>query len=200
MTTYSRPIFNIPVSFSSSPVVYVYKTVAFTSPSNLTSSGVLGGDNFAVKSGFCRHPNDGGTGAYEENDDTISTYPTWYAFDGSMSTFCVIQAYQDYPGYLYIYNPDPINIESITITMRSSTYGIRSFTLQCSDDGNNWSNIEYFNAGSTSPSTWNITVTPYSGYHKYYRFEIDRGSRDSLSYRNVQMSNIVITGTKKSCK
>ena len=167
----------------------------FVSPSNLTSNGTLGGDSFAVKSGFFRHPSDGGNGEYEEWDDT-ETYPAWYAFDSSNSTFCLIPAYPEYLGYLYIYNPDPINIESMVITMRSSTYGIRSFTLQYSDDGETWYAIEYFNAGNTSPSTWNITVTPYSGYHKYYRFEIDRGSRDSLSYRNVQMANIIITGTK----
>jgi len=195
MTTYSKPIFNIPVSFSSSPIVYVYKTVSFTSPSNLTSNGTLGGDSFAVSRYYWSN------GEYLFVDDLPENandeHPAWKAFDSSSSTFNYIWANEDHHGYMIIYNPDPINIESITITMRSSTYGIRSFYLQGSNDGINYTNIEYFNAGNTSPSTWNITVSPYNGYYKYYRWEVDRGSRDSSSYTSVQMSNIVITGTKK---
>lgn len=200
MPTYTRPIFNKLVSFC----CVGYTIESFTSPSNVTVSGVdtLGGDVFAVARASYRHPGDSSSGYpageyVEEVSSNNSYYPSHYSFDGNSSTFSVTSAYQGYNGYFFIYNPDPINIESITITMRSSIYGIRSFYLQYSDDNETYTTLEYFNAGSTSPSTWNITVTPYNGYHKYYRWEIDRGSRDSTSYRNVQMTNIVLRGTKK---
>ena len=175
------------------------QVIAFTSPSNLTSNGTLGGDSFAVYSWAYRSPSDGSTAGTvwdETTDNNVSRYPAYNAFDASSSTFCVIPAYPDAHGFLIIYNPYPINIQAINITMRSSAYGMRSFYLQGSNDGVNYTNIEYFTQGSSSVSTWAINVTSYSDYYTYYRFEIDRGSRDSIAYANVQMKNIVVTGTQ----
>ena len=191
------------VKFNISYDLLSHSTItSFTSPSNLTSSGVdtLGGNIFAVARAGIIPPADASTnnpaGSYWEEVSTDSWYPPYLAFDNSSSTYGIVPAYQDYPGYLIIYNPNPFNIESISIQNRSSTYGIRSFYLQYSDNNETYTTLEYFNYGNTAPSSWNINVTPYEGYHKYYRWEIDRGSGNSTSYRNVQMKNIVLTGTQ----
>ena len=168
---------------------------SFTSPSNLTSSGILGGDTFALIR-YYAYRDSSQSYDYSWKTEENDSHPAWHAFDSSSSTFTYVGAYAEKHGFLYIYNPNSFNIESISIRNSCSTYGLRSFYLQYSDDNETYTTLEYFNYGNTAPSSWNINVTPYEGYHKYYRWEIDRGSRDGVSYSNVQMSNIVLRGTQ----
>ena len=160
---------------------------SFTSPSNMTSSGTLGGDSFAVSRYYV--PN--GLSTYRWEGDETNSLHMYLAFDSSSSTFCYVKTTSTKHGYFFVYSPNPFNIESMTIKMRSSSYSLRDFMLQYSDDNVSYTDIERFS--TTATSTWNITVTPYEGYHKYYRFEIyTAGSADSTA----QMTNIVLIGTQ----
>ena len=148
---------------------YKYTYATWTQPV-LTADGVLGGDDFAV---FCDSPNN-------------TSYPAYYAFDSSTSTFAVTHE-ADY----IIYNKNPINITKIDMTVRGSSYNYRGGTLYGSNDNINWKEIIALSA--LTNGSWDISSN--TGYYKYYKFS---GSAGDWQPKTLTLTATQQTGSVES--
>ena len=148
---------------------YKYTYATWTQPV-LTADGVLGGDDFAV---FCDSPNN-------------TSYPAYYAFDSSTSTFAVTHE-ADY----IIYNKNPINITKIDMTVRGSSYNYRGGTLYGSNDNSSWKEIIALSA--LTNGSWDISSN--TGYYKYYKFS---GSAGDWQPKTLTLTATQQTGSVES--
>ena len=115
---------------------------------NLTSSGTLGGDEFAVSAG------DNAEDAYKAVDSRTSTYYTSSTSTASM------------PVWYYIYNPKPLNITQIKMTFKSSYPG----TLKKVVGSKNNSKYTEIDMGYDSSS--GALILNHNQYYKYYGLSI----------------------------
>lgn len=122
----------------------------FTRP-NLTSNGVLGGEDFAVVG-----TNSAGSQPYQAMDGT-SSY--WWASAPSSANDTDIFTF---------YNPKPIKLESLNINYWSSstTYVASKITVEGSNDNSNWE--ELTSVGYVAGQTRNIEVNS-NKFYKYHR-------------------------------
>ena len=148
---------------------FKYTYAEWTQPV-LTANGTLGGDSFAV---FCDSPNN-------------TSYPAYYAFDSSTSTFAVTHE-ADY----IIYNKNPINITKIDMTVRGSSYQYKGGTLYGSNDNINWKEIIALSA--LTNGSWDISSN--TGYYKYYKFS---GSAGDWQPKTLTLTATQQTGSVES--
>lgn len=127
---------------------YKYSYSAFTQPV-LSEDGNIFGDSFAV---------------YE--DPIYNNNNAYKAFDGDSSTLCEVSC----PGYIIIYNPNPIKIPSITIKNYSSLFP-RTGNVQYSDNYSTWTTINDWSSNDGSGATWTINLSS-TGYHKWHKINI----------------------------
>ena len=122
----------------------------FTRP-NLTSNGVLGGNDFAVVG-----TNSAGSQPYQSMDGT-SSY--WWASAPSSANDTDIFTF---------YNPKPIKLASLNITYWSSstTYVASKITVDGSNDNSTWESLT--SVGYVSGQTRNIEVNSKK-FYKYHR-------------------------------
>ena len=112
----------------------------------------------------------------------------YYAFNGNLTTDG--QRWSTAPGSGYIgYNfSSPVRIHTIEVKNRVSGSNIRAFknfTLQGSNDGDNWTDIaELLNEVTTNNTTWRMSTVNSNSY-SYIRALIST-AYDSTSWTNAQ--------------
>ena len=142
----------------------VITEVPFVQPV-LTENGTIGGDSFAV-----------------DDDFKSSEHPVWHAFDGDNSSY-----WRDanIPGYIDIYNPNPLVIKNIRWGFFYSypTAG----NVQGSNDGDEWELIKEWT--NNKESDFDIDLSDNTKALKYYRINIS-----SVNMDVIHCSNLTITG------
>lgn len=142
----------------------VITEVPFVQPV-LTENGTMGGDSFAV-----------------DDDFKSSEHPVWHAFDGDNSSY-----WRDanIPGYVDIYNPNPLVIKNIRWGFFYSypTAG----NVQGSNDGSDWELIKEWT--NNKESDFDIDLSDNTKAFKYYRINIS-----SVNMDVIHCSNLTITG------
>lgn len=164
---------------SYSPIVrnprkyYKYIYGAWTRP-NLSSDGTLGGSSFAVS-------RTGGGG-------TTMTGSTYASMDGNTGTSCKF-AYSSNGSAYTFYNPKPLLLSSLSFTYYDGNigYGIKSGSLQASNDNSSWETLATF---TSNLSTWQINATKH---YKYFKINITDGYDVMLTEIYVNAKQLVET-------
>lgn len=137
---------------------------------NLSDFGVLGGDSFACAGG---------------------SYSLWHIFDG-VDNYGQLWSTNEDTRTLTIYNPKPIQINSVSWTNKYSTY-LGEVTWSGSNDGVNYTTIITF-SNMSSAASQTKTFPANSGYYKYFKMRVnvfhDYGDIDEMTF-NATVQNIV---------
>lgn len=146
---------------------YKYQYRNWTQPI-LTSNGTLGVGDFAV---YC--------------PENSTTYPAYYAFDGTTSNF-VVTHNNDY----IIYSANALNITSISMSDRSSSYNFKGGELYGSNNNKDWELIQ-----AISGTTWNLSSN--KKYYNYYKIkQTVSGDWQPSLFTVVAKEQISVKGTE----
>lgn len=164
-----------------------HRTISWVQPV-LTSNGTLGGDSFA-----CIASNEYTYGS--------TTYYAHLALDANNSTNWLTGTYSntDLPIYLIFYNPEPLNVTSISVANRGTynTYATEG-NVYASNDGNSYILLRSFtNSVSGTNNTWTIDLSSNSGTYKYYKLEITAGVWDKSKTNGMGISELQIIATQE---
>ena len=116
---------------------------------NLSDFGVLGGDSFACAGG---------------------SYRLWQIFDG-VDNYGQLWSTNEDTRTLTIYNPKPIQINSVSWTNKYNTY-LGEVTWSGSNDGVNYTTIITF-SNMSSAASQTKTFPANSGYYKYFKMRVN---------------------------
>jgi len=119
-----------------------------------------------------------------------STYDVFKAFDKNPSTYWY--AGGGAPQWIQYQFTVPVFVHTVTLTGNDSTgnvYNPNSITIQVSNDGNNFLNIQTFNQEFTStPTTLYIA---YKGYYKYWRVLVNSTNSFSPIIRELNFKGFI---------
>ena len=164
------PIFAQPISSGT------ITTRAFTQPT-LSTNGTIGGSSFAVKGSSEQT----GYGRY-----------AWKAVDGNTSTFWGSSVSNQ--GWLEIYNPNPLNITSVSWQNYNASYRPTTMRIYGGNTEESLQVLMDFSNFSTSSATTTINMSSNTGYYKIYRFETLGQAYSNTSLTCVELS---ITATEQ---
>lgn len=159
-----------------------YISSSWTRP-NLSSNGTLGGTSFAVYS----------------NSQYSNNTQAWEAFDGTgKSTSSYYQGKKADNPYLIWYNPDPLNITSITymnLYQNAGNETPKSGYIYGSNTNGNWSTItSYSNSTATNYGTWSVNLSGNNSFYKYHKMTF-AGLPNTSTY--VACTELYLTGNKQ---
>lgn len=174
-----------------SKLFYRIEDETFTRP-NLSADGTMGGSAFAVSAiGYSY-----ASYIYKAVDSSPST--CWQI---SFSTTPVTSSN---PIWYILYNPEALNIKSLTVTSPANTSNegmkyhrtIRNATLQGSNDNSSWEDITSVSGeGKKANTVFNCsTNTKYYKYHRILVTAVNPYSPNK-SYYGLNITDISITAT-----
>lgn len=92
-------------------------------------------------------------------------YPYTNAFDGDINTLYISEgALNDYIGYDFL---EPVRLDLIKYIGQINYSGFGKSTIQGSDDGIVWDNVEEFDGGR--PTAASVTIVNSSKFYRYWR-------------------------------
>lgn len=150
----------------------------------LTSDGIVGGDDFACEASSVLPGQSGGFihgSAYYAFDGDANT--AWHSTDVSASNS------------ITFYSPYLLKATNIQITNWAYTggnTGMKTGTVEASNDNSTWVQLATFNNSTLTPSAiWDISLSSNTEFYQYYK--ITCTSSDYSSYSVI--GNVNITGT-----
>ena len=143
-------------------------TISNFSRPNLSANGTMGGNSFAVS---C--------------DSSVSGYSAYYAVDGNTDYLWMVNNTNSICKYTF-YNPIPLKVSQIVNYYTSTTYSASNFTVEGSNDNENWTEIGTYTVSKTLTQTIPVNSTRYFKYHR-------------ITYKNstIRLKDLGITATQK---
>lgn len=143
-------------------------TISNFSRPNLSANGTMGGNSFAVS---C--------------DSSVSGYSAYYAVDGNTDYLWMVNNTNSICKYTF-YNPIPLKVSQIVNYYTSTTYSASNFTVEGSNDNENWTEIGTYTVSKTLTQTIPVNSTRYFKYHR-------------IAYKNstIRLKDLGITATQK---
>lgn len=154
---------------------------SYSSPSNLSSNGTIGGSTFAVL----------------PSTEYDTDHPAWKMFDGSTSTF--YKSGVENPITIIVYTPQLTNIKSVSI-VNQDNYCVSTNAdsyLYGSTDNSDYKLLATFRGTTGGGTQWTISLANNQDYYKYYKF-VTKGFYGYQNFRNMSLTGYCITAAANS--
>ena len=157
------------------------QVVDYSSPSNLSSNGTVGGNSFAVS----------------PSSTYNTTYDAFHMFDGSPSTY--FRSGTENPITIIVYTPQPTRITSVTITNQDSyiVSATADSYLYVSNNNSTYTSLATFRGTAGAGTQWTINLSSNSTYYKYYKF-VTKGTYGYQTIRNMSLTGYYKTDVANS--
>ena len=174
--TYSLTSSNYTMSITLEESSYVNP---FIQP-ELTANGTMGGDSFACNQNAYYSSTTLAWRCFKAWDgSSIGESDRWQINSVSTSTYY----------YIEWYNPSAILVNKLTIYNAESSYTVRDYILQGSNDYSTWANIiSGTNTNTAGKGMWEINVPDNMDAYKYFRLQCKPNTGTSLQICKIYIS------------
>ena len=155
-----------------------YKYITWEQPI-LSSNGTMGGYNFACT----------------QSNSLNSTTVAWRVFNGDSTTTGESNRWQinniDTSSWYWLswYNPNPIMLKGLTIYNSESTYVVKAYKIQGSNDNSNWTDIVTgTNTNTTELGSWQIDMSNNTTSYPYFRIYCQPNNSTSMQISEIQIN------------